>query len=764
MTETGSVEGKQTIMPFGAAIASRSEQQEDSGKLREREEIRQLIVFSCFAVGMGILGAVSAWLLYHLINIFTGFAFYHRFINKSPLYPPAHGLGIMALIVPVVGGLLVGVMAKYGTDRIRGHGIPEAMEAVLKNKSRVGVRVAIFKPISAAIAVGSGGPFGAEGPIIQTGGALGSLIGQTMKMSAKERRILLACGGAAGMVGIFNTPIAAVALALELLLFEFRARSLIPVIIASAVAAACRTVLMGSAPMFSLGSFPGIGGPLDLLWFVPLGIIVGVGSVIISKCLYIVEEFFDHLKIDLLFKPALGAVVLGLVALFQPRVLGMGYTYITDVLQNHYSVTTLIGLGVGKTVALVASLGAGTSGGLLAPMLLIGATLGSGYGRGIHALWPHAGINPGICAIVAMSSLFSAAARAPLTSFIFAFELTGDYRAILPLMIGCMIADIVSRSLSRESVMTERLVRRGLRVDQGFETRLLNFLHVGEVMTRTLDVLSERTPLRVAVKALMGEPVAMSLLEVYGIQPAKMSVSANGDAGNGHDKTHDQGTEQTAFTTLSDGLYDSSGDICALGLRSHWAFPVVDQRGRLSGMVTRGELLAAANDPAQLDQPIREFATKRVVACFTDESLDTALMRILAGEYQLLPVVDRQDPLKLVGVLSRQDILRAWQLRDLDETQRERLLRFRGRARQSRLERVVEQSSTPASGDEGEPVAVTTTPDSPESADTTLFESNLDTLTLPGEEQTRADARTRAGAPNEGSTMDQDRSGSTSAR
>ncbi|MGH2486760.1 MAG: chloride channel protein, partial [Ktedonobacterales bacterium] len=354
----------------------------------------------------------------------------------------------------IIGGLLVGVMAKYGTDRIRGHGIPEAMEAVLKNKSRVGLRVAIFKPISAAIAVGSGGPFGAEGPIIQTGGALGSLIGQTMKMTAKERRILLACGGAAGMVGIFNTPIAGVALALELLLFEFRARSLVPVIIASAVAAACRTLLLGSAPMFNIGTFPGIGGPLDLLWFVPLGIIVGVGSVIISKLLYIIEEFFDHLKVDMLFKPALGAVVLGLVALFQPRVLGMGYTYITDVLRNQYSATTLISLGVGKTIALVASLGACTSGGLLAPMLLIGATLGSCYGRGIHALVPAAGINPGICAIVAMSSLFSAAARAPLTSFIFAFELTGDYHAILPLMIGCMIADIVSRSLSRESVMT----------------------------------------------------------------------------------------------------------------------------------------------------------------------------------------------------------------------------------------------------------------------------------------------------------------------
>jgi H+/Cl- antiporter ClcA len=725
------------------ATAARGDETATPDTARDREEIRQLVVFSCFGVGMGILGAVSAWLLYHLINIFTGFAYFHRFTTQSPLYPPAQGLGIMALIVPIIGGLLVGVMAKYGTDRIRGHGIPEAMEAVLKNKSRVGVRVAIFKPISAAIAVGSGGPFGAEGPIIQTGGALGSLIGQTMKMTAKERRILLACGGAAGMVGIFNTPIAGVALALELLLFEFRARSLIPVIIASGVAAACRTVLLGSAPMFNIGTFPGIGGPLDLLWFVPLGIIVGVGSVIISKLLYIIEEFFDHLNVDLLFKPALGAVVLGLVALFQPRVLGMGYTYITDVLRNQYSVTTLISLGVGKTIALVASLGAGTSGGLLAPMLLIGATLGSGYGRGIHALVPAAGINPGICAIVAMSSLFSAAARAPLTSFIFAFELTGDYHAILPLMIGCMIADIVSRSLSRESVMTERLVRRGLRVDQGYETRLLNFLNVGEVMTRAMDTLAERTPLRVAVKALLGEPMAISLLQVYGIQAGVTSALTG--ATNGHaDVSGGMG-----FTSRPDASDEASGDVCALGLRAHWAFPVVDAGGKLSGIVTRGELLTAANDPARLEQPVSEFTTKRVVVCYRDESLDTALMRMLAGDYQLMPVVDRDDPRTLLGVLSRQDILRAWRLRDLDETQRERIINLR-----RRRATVIAAPAGPRTAEDGDRhvVDVTTVP---EETATSLFERNIDTLTLPGEEQTREDAREKGGVAGHVSSLDE---------
>ncbi|MGH2487676.1 MAG: CBS domain-containing protein, partial [Ktedonobacterales bacterium] len=341
-------------------------------------------------------------------------------------------------------------------------------------------------------------------------------------------------------------------------------------------------------------------------------------------------------------------------------------------------------------------------------------------------------------------SLFSAAARAPLTSFIFAFELTGDYHAILPLMIGCMIADVVSRSLSRESVMTERLVRRGLRVDQGYETRLLNFLNVGAVMNRAMDTLAERTPLRVAVKALLGEPMAKSLLHLYGIQTG--GVAAITGAGNGYDHTN----AGLGFTTVADDTEDAPGDVCALGLRAHWAFAVVDADGKLSGIVTRGELLTAANDPNRLDLPVAAVATKRVVVCYRDESLDTALMRILAGDYQLLPVVDRADPRTLLGVLSRQDVLRAWRLRDLDETQRERLLRFRRRAGQRRHEHVIGQSRAPSPGDGLEPVGVTTNVESPESADNALFERNLDTILPPGEEGPQAGARPRDGAATEG--------------
>ena len=630
---------------------------------------RQLIVFSFWGVALGIIGAVTAWALYHLINIFTGLAWFRTFTLATPLYPPPQGIGLMTIVIPIIGALIVGVMAKYGTDRIRGHGIPEAMEAVLRQKSRVSVRVAFFKPISAAIAVGTGGPFGAEGPIIQTGGAIGSLIGQTRRMSAAERRILLACGGAAGMVGIFNTPIAAVALAVELLLFEFRARSLIPVVLASATAAACRVYLIGSKPMFGLGNFPTIGGSVDLLWFLPLGIIIGVLAVVISKALYVIEEWFDHLHIDLIFKPALGALVLGIVAFFQPRVLGMGYTYITDTLQGHYANGTLLSLGVGKSIALVFSLGAGTSGGLLAPMLLIGATVGVGFGRGVHALIPAAGISPALCGIVAMSSLFSAAARAPLTSFLFAFELTGDYRAILPLMVGCMVADVVARALSTESVMTERLARRGLRIRQDYETAALQGVQLSEIMTRRVDALDAGLLVGAALRQILGEPLAQVVLSGT---PAQVNAIARGDAWRSN------GGESMVNGASLNGSAHDDGQQAFSSLLAHWhaIYPVVNSDGSVRGMVSREDLLRAARDPDQRDTSVGTIAKPEPVQLYPRESALAAFDHMLAQSKTLLPVVDNASPHRLIGVVGTHDLLQAWKMRHMEEYHRERILRF----------------------------------------------------------------------------------------
>ena len=609
-----------------------------------QKDVRQIIVFSLAAVPMGVIGALTAWLLYHLIMIITGLAFYGEFTLKTPIYPPATGHSFLFFLIPVVGALIVGVMARYGSDRIRGHGIPEAMEAVVTQGSKISARVAIFKPISAAIAVGSGGPFGAEGPIIQTGGAIGSLIGQALHLSANERRILLACGAAAGMVGIFNTPLAAVAIALELLLFEFRARSLVPVVIASATAAACRTFLLGSRVMFHVSAPVTLGSPANLGWLVPLGIIVGICAVIISKALYQIEEFFDNLHLSMIFKPAMGAAVLGMVAVVEPRVLGMGYTIITNVLNGSYSNPTVAILAVGKAVALVFSLGAGTSGGLLAPMLLIGAGIGVGYGRALGAIIPGLTLSPAMCGIVAMSGLFSAAARAPLTSFLFAYELTGNAQAIVPLMIGCMVAEVTVRALMRESVMTERLSRRGVRISQDLEADHLASQPVREIMRAPVAALLASLPLADALRMLAGAP-SLTRLGVATHDAAHEAdpgyVAEHPNAQNGHAPAS-----------------EAEGKTAQVVPRHQWTFPVVDADGALVGIVTRGELLDAAADPECLTQPVSDFAHSDVRVALPGEPIGVALSRLAAGDYGILPVVSDDGKRHIIGAISRSDAIR----------------------------------------------------------------------------------------------------------
>jgi H+/Cl- antiporter ClcA/CBS domain-containing protein len=640
-----------------------------------RGDVRQTIIFSLAAVPMGVIGALCAWLLYHLINIITGFAFYGKLMLQTPVYPPTSGLGIKALLIPVAGALVVGVMARYGTDRIRGHGIPEAMEAVLAKESRINLKVAIFKPISAAFAVGSGGPFGAEGPIIQTGGAIGSLIGQAFHLTSNERRILLACGAAAGMVGIFNTPMAAVALALELLLFEFRARSLVPVIIASGVAAACRTFLLGSKVMFNVQVPVTLGSPANLFWLVPLGVIVGVAAVIMSKSLNWIEEYFDHLPITLLVKPAIGAVVLGIVAMIEPRVLGMGYTVITNILDGVYSNPTVALLAIGKAVALVFSLGAGTSGGLLAPMLMVGAGIGVGYGRALNGVFPGIGLSPSMCGVVSMSALFASAARAPLTSFLFAFELTGNAHAIVPLMIGCMVADLTSRALMSESVMTERLVRRGLKITQDLEPNQLATLAVRAVMSAPVAALSASMTLADTLRLLAGAPATPAAV---GVSSASAS-SANGS--NGANGANGVGSKNGSHAASRDGggsdiLSQGSDEAGAVVLwpRTQWTFPVMDDAGELVGIVSRGDLLDAAGDESKLTQPLSAIAKADPVVATPDEPMVDALARLVAGDYALLPVVEKSGSRRIVGAFSRSNALRASQALEEQIARRERYI------------------------------------------------------------------------------------------
>lgn len=589
-----------------------------------RGEIRQVIALSLAAVVLGLIGAIAAFVLYRLIMLITNLAFYQQ-VSFAVQYPPERIAPWMVLI-PALGGLMVGLMAHFGTQRIRGHGIPEAMEAIITKRSQIDLRVAVLKPLSAAIAVGTGGPFGAEGPIIQTGGAIGSLIGQVLHLSAAERKVFLACGAAAGMAGIFNTPMSAVALTLELLLFELRPRSLIPVVIASAVGAAARTYLLGPGTMFPVPPI-NYGGPLTLPFFVPLGLLMGVAAVVVSKGLFRVEELFDEtLRLPIVIAPAVGGLILGLIALVEPAVLGMGYPTITAIVEGRYGALDAIKIAAAKSLALWAALGSGTSGGLLAPMLMIGGAIGSAYGQIVASLFPGVPIQPEICGIVAMSALFGAAARIPVTSFLFGFELTGDYHAILPLMIGCMVADVVARLLTEHSVMTERLARRGVEIPQAYYADVLSYLKVRAFTRTDFEDVPSDTPIR----------------------------------------------QILARFPRSEAWPDQLFPGIAMPVEHVWI--VVRPDGSAIGSIGEEELLRLATTPAGQGQTAGQIACPIAVVAHPDEIMYDAVRAMLKSGLDWLPVVSLEAPRRVVGYVALSDALAARRMNLEDEVIRESIL------------------------------------------------------------------------------------------
>src|ERR1700758_76604 len=451
-----------------------------------------MVLVSFLAAGIGLLAGLIAFLLYKLIGLFTNIAFSHRF--STDFISARHTqLGLWVILIPAFGGIIVGFMAKYGTPKIKGHGIPEAMEAVLVNRSRIEPKVALLKPISAAIAIGTGGPFGAEGPIIQTGGAIGSLVGQVLHTTAVERKVLLACGAAAGMSATFNTPIAGVILAIELLLFEFKSRSFIPLVIASTLATAVHMQLLGLGPMFQVSAMD-FAIPRALPFYLLLGLICGLAAVGFSKLLYWVEDQFEKLPVSDLWRPAIGALGLGIIGFFVPRVLGVGYDTIGDILNANLAWKLLLVVMIAKAVALVISLGSGTSGGLLAPMFMSSAALGGAFAIVVNMIFPSAHLSPGAYALVAMGAVFGAASRATFAFIIFAFEITRDYNSVLPLMLVAVIGDgIAMLFMPNSSIMTEKLARRGLRVHQDYEADALTQATVGETMEQELPVIPAGT-------------------------------------------------------------------------------------------------------------------------------------------------------------------------------------------------------------------------------------------------------------------------------
>jgi CIC family chloride channel protein len=572
------------------------------------------IYISALSIVIACAAGVVARVLTALIGLITNLSFFGRF-SSAFSSPAGNHLGAYVIFVPVLGGLIVGVMARFGSEAIRGHGIPEAMEQVLFGGSRVPPRITFLKPLSAAIAIGTGGPFGAEGPIIATGAALGSLVGQLLEITADERKTLLAAGAAAGMTATFGSPVSAVLLAVELLLFEYRPRSIIPVALACATAQAVRIAFVGTTPIFAM---PNVVQPhgYALSMYVLLGALVGIAAVLATRAVYGVEDLFDRLPIHWMWWPAIGAVAVGVVGYFAPHTMGVGYDNIENIVSGNILGRALTFLFVLKFVSWAISLGSGTSGGTLAPLFTIGGGLGSVLGATALAVFPNVGIDIRMAALVGMAAMFAGASRALLASVVFAFETTRQPVSLLPLLGGCAAAFLVSSLMMRHTIMTEKIARRGVRVLAEYSIDYLDQVLVRTAATRDVVALAADDTLA-AVRAWFG--------------------------------SHAVGT-------------------------GHQGFPVLDRDQHLVGVVTRRDIF----DPTKLKvSTLRQILKRPPAIVFEDNSLREAADHIVKEDVGRLAVVTREDPRTVTGWLTRSDILSAHRQRLDDASLSHRAINIR---------------------------------------------------------------------------------------
>ena len=573
----------------------------------------RVVPMALAGVGIGVLAAYVALALLRLIGLFTNLFFFQRW-DTALVSPAGNRLGPLVVLVPVVGALLVGLMARYGSERIRGHGIPEAIESILIGGSRVQPRLALLKPLSAAISIGSGGPFGAEGPIIMTGGAFGSLVAQFFELTAAERKTLLVAGAAAGMSATFASPVAAVLLAVELLLFEWKPRSMVPVGLASATAAAARRYIIGLGPLFPTPPHPLFIGPGGLVGCVVTGLAAGALSALLTLAVYGAEDAFRLLPIHWMWWPALGGLVVGLGGLVFPQALGVGYDTIGALLQGELPRRALIGILLVKSIIWSVSLGSGTSGGVLAPLLLMGGALG-----GLEAIYlPPEGT--GFWPLVSMGAILGGTMRSPFTGVVFAVELTHDVNMLLPLLIAVTLAHATTVLALRRSILTEKVARRGYHLTREYAVDPLEILFVREVMRPGVAVLPAELPL--------------AGLERW--------LEADG-------------------RTRRERLY-----------------PVVDAERRLLGVVRWGDLPELLREQgAAAGRLLAEVVRREAVVAHPDEPLRVVAYRMAETGLTRFPVVERGEGRRLVGIIALRDLLEA-RMRILEaEHRRERVLPLR---------------------------------------------------------------------------------------
>jgi CIC family chloride channel protein len=574
----------------------------------------RIVPIMTMAVVIGAIGACVAWLLLKLIGFFTNVFYYHK-LSAAFASPVGNHLGVYAIAVPVIGSLIVGLMARYGSEQIRGHGIPEAIESILMNGSRIRPRLAILKPLSAAISIGSGGPFGAEGPIIMTGGAIGSIVAQFFHLTSMERRTLLVAGAAAGMSATFAAPLSAVLIGVELLLFEWKPRSAIPVALASATACVVRRYLLGMGPLFPVPAHPIFIGPIGLLGCVFVGLAAGALSALLTVGVYAAEDLFKRLPIHWMWWPAIGGVFVGLGGLIFPQALGVGYDTIGMLLQGDAPIKIFAGVLIVKSAIWMISLGSGTSGGVLAPLLMMGAALG-----GVESIFlPHFGL--GFWPLVSMGAILAGTMRSPFTGIVFAIELTHDLNMLLPLLVACFLAHAFTVLTLKRSILTEKISRRGYHLSREYALDPLEILFAREVM-------------RTKIIALPGD-----------------------------------GTLEDAQRLIHNDHRP----------RGQYLFPVVDPNNELLGIVTRKHLMKLLEQiPAQAPGTrISEIASVDPVVAFADEPLGVVVRRMAESGFTRCPVLDPQSQSRLVGMISLNDLLGA-RIQNLEqERARERVLRIR---------------------------------------------------------------------------------------
>ncbi len=553
----------------------------------------RVLPISFLAIAIGLIGTAVAWALLRLIGLFANLFYYHRW-NTALVSPAGNPLGVWAVLVPVAGALVIGLMARYGSERIRGHGIPEALESILIHGSRVAPRLAILKPLSSAISIGSGGPFGAEGPIIMTGGAFGSMISQFFSLTSVERKTLLVAGAAAGMSATFASPIAAVLLSVELMLFEWKPRSLVPVALASATAGAARRYILGVGPLFPVPAHPVFIGPWGLLGCVACGVLAGALSGLLTGAVYAAEDAFHKLPIHWMWWPAIGGLVVGLGGLIFPQALGVGYDTIGALLKGDVAQNVILGVLLVKSIIWAVSLGSGTSGGVLAPLLMMGGALG-----GVEAMYlPYEGA--GFWPLVSMAAILGGTMRSPLTGIVFALELTHDVNVLLPLLVASVIAHAFTVLLLKRSILTEKIARRGYHLSREYAVDPLEILFVRDAMRTNLVAFQSDSSLEQVRTVLSAKqaPRGQRLYPVVDEDRRLRGVVTRSDLGNWLDNLH-RGNETLAEVVADPVVAHPDEPLRVVVYRMAESgltrFPVVERgdERKLLGVIGLRDLLSA---------------------------------------------------------------------------------------------------------------------------------------------------------------------------